>query len=284
MAAFTIVAGCKDRRTDQPSEPATTQGSAPIAGRVTGVRTSYDECRGKAQDNAQQLLACSDRAVDALLGLEPEASTVLARDFKSLGDALVTSSGGPAAESMRVFAADQVVRYGLARVSLPECAEANEAAACSTARSVLRQDFIREAIKSSPVGGAADGLGAPFGGYTPPTCSQVRGSASIDAALGQFDREFPMALKDEKLVEARQLDDTQLRPIVGYLACLAARTDFGPDVAETSLWLFSSKRNGTRARSALTLLAKQSGPDAKAAVEFAKQIDGYLALGNHVAE
>jgi len=115
------------------------------------------------------------------------------------------------------------------------------------------------------------------GGYVPPTCAAVRAEPSPEGALTTFHNNFPAALEDQKLVERVTLDDRALRAISAYLACLAQRTNYEPDVAETALWLYASKRHGSRARAQLRALTMVPGDDGAAAKEFARQIEDYLA-------
>ena len=144
VATLLAVAGCKAKQENESAKYAREQGPASGAGGAEVVRTAYDECRGKAKEEALLLLACSDQAIGALLAHETEGRDALARDFKSLGDALIASAESKASVSIRVFAADRVVRYSLARVSLPDCIVAEKGTACTAARAALRQLELHE--------------------------------------------------------------------------------------------------------------------------------------------
>ncbi len=260
------------------------------------VRADYQDCRDRAPGaDPQALIACADAAIEA-------AAPGSDAGLSALGDAALAQAGSDAlalrvavADALAGFAIDRAtVRAGLplppapqapvspalaraaARVVADTCKDSPALAACRAAHDRL---LPRLAARLAAIGPSERRNAAPpavLGGYVAPTCAAVR-AVSADAALEQFQTEFPRPLMDEGLVESVALDDGQVRALSAYLACLAARTYYVPDVAESSLTFFASARNGARARAALAELAKGKGADAEAAREFGEQVGDYLA-------
>lgn len=274
------LAGCD--RAEKPAAPAP-RGEI----EVDAIEAEYEACRTAGDGDA--LISCADTAFTAA------APDVDNEAVAALGDAAIEQAGGDyvaarvvAAEAMARFAFDRArVRQGrplipaeeravpalLAKAGAPivagTCTGSRVVDACRAAHDRL---LPRLAARVTEPGMIA----AVPGGYVPPTCQAVRAASSADAALGQFESDFPAALKDEKLVETVVLSDGQVRGISAYLACLAERTDYAPDVVESSLTFFASGKSGARAREALAILGKGGGQDATAAREFADQVEDFL--------
>jgi hypothetical protein len=124
---------------------------------------------------------------------------------------------------------------------------------------------------------SAPTLSAPtIPGLPLPTCAEVARSGLRGAALADtFDARYPSALNDADGIETLALDEGQVANIVGYLACVAGRTNGDVGVAETGYTLFGSKRHGAAAFAALDRLEK-GGEQADAAKAYAVQMRGYL--------
>ena len=296
--AATSLAGCRDK--------AQTPASRASVSAADGerLRADYARCRNVAGSDAAALTKCSDSAIAAVVALLPDGASLTAGTdvMRQLGDAGIKYLGEES-QALRVGVADALAQMAIERVLLlaggsldqspgakaipasmsaiwspfatAECRQ-SASATCGPeqqrlfARFVARLDALKAPSNDDPA------TTPRLASYEPPGCAAVRAAASADAALAQFEREFPAALKDQKLIETLALNDSQLSGISAYLACLAQRSSYGPDVVETSLWLFSSKRHGKRASKLLDRLAAGKGEDAAAAREFASQIRDYL--------
>ena len=288
--ALAALGGC-----DRATERATGE-----AGGLAGpdqAAAEYETCRSGAAGDPQALVACADTVV---LAAAPAAGR---EAFARLGDAALAEAGGDQL-ALRAGVADALARFALERAALRQgralaradeapvpaplaragatlvagtCGAARALQACEMGRDRLLPRLAARVNALAAPGEDAGAKPAALGGYRPPGCDPVRAAPSAEAALAQFESEFPAALKDERLVETVAPDDGQVRAIAAYLACLAARTDYAPDVVESSLTLFASERNGTRMRDALARLGKGGGDDAAAAREFGAQVEDYLA-------
>lgn len=289
VAAALLLTGCQ-RHGDQDRAAAL---ETPPA---ESIIAAYAACRERAGGDAPRLIACADAAVLAAVPGDAGAA------FAVVGDVANAQAGASLAQ--RAGVADALASLAIERATLREgsplpraderpvpallaraaapivsgtCVGAGDPQACEAGRDRL---LPRLAARLSALTQAGLGVGpkaALLGGYTPPTCGAVRAAATADAALGEFESEFPAALKDERLVETIVLGDDQVRAISAYLACLAARTGFAPDVIDSSLAFFASRQSGARARASLDRLGKDSGSDAVAAREFAGQVSDYLS-------
>lgn len=278
-----LLAGCRE-----PERPASQLTADSIA-------ADYAACRQRAAGDSRQLIACADAAVTAA------APGAAAPGFAALGDAANALAGDNL--SRQVGVSDALASLAIERATLREgevlpradelavpavlatagapimadaCRGARDAITCEAGRSRLLPRLAARLAALSTREPGSEAKAAPLGGYLPPTCEAVH-ATTADVALAQFESEFPAALKDERLVETIALSEDQVRAISAYLACLAARSDFAPDVIDSSLTFFSSRQSGARARAALERLGKESGSDAAAAREFASQVADYLA-------
>ena len=254
----------------------------------------YVRCQSDAAGDAAALTACADRTIAATWQGAP------ADRLAELGDAAIALAGGDSLAA-RAIASDAIARLALERAAIragarwPPAAEGPPAAPLRAAWAPLATSLCTDAPARTcdsrrerllarlaarlggspgkpPATSAAPSL--PLGGYITPTCAEVRGQ-SLEEALAGFEQNFPPALRDQRLVETEVLEATQLSALTGYLACLAAQTGYAPDVAESSLWLFESKRHGAAARADLAAQGRGHGVDAAAAREFSAQITDY---------
>lgn len=242
-------AGCSEKRADQAPE-------------TVALDTSYNRCREVAVGDGTALISCSDTVIKQAAALQPDRGKTAAF-LKQLAQKAEARLGEDTLAA-RVGVADVLAKAALET-------SAGQTATSVASRFDARMMALRE--KSEKRSSSAPALG----GYVPPNCSAVRSARSADTALAQFESEFPRALQDEALVETLTLNDAQLRAISLYLACLAERTDFGPDVVENSLWFYASKRHGKRAHAILDELGRTPGPDGGAAKAFSAQVSEYLA-------
>lgn len=259
------------------------------------AEADYAACRARAE-GPRELVACGSAAIDAAApGLDDSAFAALAEAAESRMEDSLTNQVVLADALARLALERAQVRLGrpladagvapvpaeLAEAGAPivagTCSGSQAVDACRAAHGQLLPRFAARVAGLSTSESEDAPFSASLGAYQPPTCAAVRAAPSADAALGDFESTFPAALKDERLVETVALDDQDVRRVSAYLACLSARTAFAPDVVETSLNLFASKRNGARAREALATLAQGRGEDADAAREFAAQVTDYLA-------
>jgi hypothetical protein len=259
------------------------------------IAADYAACQERAAGDARRLVACADAAVVtsvpgsaapavATLG---DAANAQAGDSLSHQAAVADALAKLAIELARLregtplaAAGEHAVPAQLAQAAAPilasACVGARDARTCLVGRDRLlpRLSARLASISTAPDLGSK---AAPLGGYGAPGCAAVRAAATPEVALAEFESEFPAALKDVRLVETIRLDDARIREISAYLACLAERTDYAPDVIDSSLAFFASRQSGPRARAALERLGEGTGSDAAAAREFSRQVSDYLS-------
>jgi hypothetical protein len=125
--------------------------------------------------------------------------------------------------------------------------------------------------------GPAQAAPARVAGLPLPGCAEVRAAALFDSALvTAFETRYPRALVGEASVERLALDPGQVENAAAYLACVAGLTGFDVFVAEQGLALFASRRHVRAALRALDRIARGTGPEARGARDYARQIRSYL--------
>ncbi|MCF4129589.1 hypothetical protein [Methylobacterium sp. SyP6R] len=125
--------------------------------------------------------------------------------------------------------------------------------------------------------GPARAAPSPVAGLPLPGCAEVRAAALFDSALvTAFETRYPRALVGEASVERLDLDPGQVENAAAYLACVAGLTGLDVFVAEQGLALFASRRHGRAALAALDRIARGTGPEARGARDYARQIRAYL--------
>ncbi len=108
-------------------------------------------------------------------------------------------------------------------------------------------------------------------------CAELREKGpSEEVMIDEFLPDFPKDLIDPAKVENFDLSPADLDKVTRNLACAAALSGFGPDVPESALALFESKRYGVDAMAGLKKQAKGSTAEAKAAAGFVEQMVAYL--------
>jgi hypothetical protein len=117
-----------------------------------------------------------------------------------------------------------------------------------------------------------------FAAFAQPICKKLQSQGiSNTVEIDEFIPGFPAALTDPARAEGETLTHSDMTDLVRGLACGAGLSGFGPDVPETALGLFESKRHGKAAMAALReMSAKASGVEGKAAKEFLDQMTSYL--------
>ncbi|WP_145984787.1 hypothetical protein [Methylobacterium aquaticum] len=125
--------------------------------------------------------------------------------------------------------------------------------------------------------GPARAAPSPVAGLPLPGCAEGRAAALFDAALvTAFETRYPRALVGEASVEGLDLDPGQVENAAAYLACVAGLTGLDVFVAEQGLALLVSRRHGRAALAALDRIARGTGPEARGACDYARQIRAYL--------
>ena len=109
--------------------------------------------------------------------------------------------------------------------------------------------------------------------YDLPDCAAFDAQApDEDTAVDRFLALYPEELVSPAGAEATALSPAQLTEVVAFTACASARAGPGPDVPETALALFTSRRHGAAALAVLDWLAAGGGEDGRAARAFADQM------------
>lgn len=135
----------------------------------------------------------------------------------------------------------------------------------------------RAALLVLALAGPARAGPAAVAGLPLPSCAEVRAAALFDSALvNAFETRYPRALVGEASVERLALDLGQVENAAAYLACVAGLTGLDVFVAEQGLALFASRRHGRAALTALDRIARGTGPEARDASAYARQIRAYL--------
>jgi hypothetical protein len=99
---------------------------------------------------------------------------------------------------------------------------------------------------------------------------------SKDVLIDDFLAAYPHDIFNPAKVEAFALTPAELDDVVANLACAAGLSGYGPDVAESALALFASKRYGNPAMAALRRHSDGDDVKARSARTFAGQMVDYL--------
>ncbi len=107
-------------------------------------------------------------------------------------------------------------------------------------------------------------------------CDKYDASPKVNDDLAdEFYAAFPKELIEAKGAENADLTQDEIDLLAKELTCAAALTAV-PDVPESALALFQSKKHGTGLMQAVTKLAASKSPYAKAARDFKDRMQSYI--------
>jgi hypothetical protein len=107
-------------------------------------------------------------------------------------------------------------------------------------------------------------------------CEKYDVSTKInDDLAGDFYDAFPKDLIEVNGAEKAELSSEEIDELARELTCAAALTAV-PDVPESALALFQSKKHGAKLMQAVTKLAASKSPYSKAAKDFKDRMQSYM--------